>query len=355
MAARTKKNAEAPEAAAETEAVDAGPAEADDAQSAPAEVEEERPRRKAKARAPSRSVTPLRERFRRKSSSGGDESRRPMQRSLFSAMAPEVMSQRAAKVGGGLIVFVVLIGGVMVGYHFFAGSRFFTLREVDVEGNTLLASSEVASMVREKVQYGVLNADLAKLRDELQQYPLIQRAQVIRLLPDRLRIRIKERTPIAVARLSDDTVACVDENGAIFGDLNTWRAGIMPPIIRGLAESGDRMQETNLEDIQTYKRLLRELDEKDPPLSSRVDEVTFDPDQGIRLTLTDSRIIVLIGSTDFRARLNAALDVIDAVNKKDASTLNVLRIGDAERLLAGVPIKYLNVIDPNRIVVGLNE
>jgi len=35
--------------------------------------------------------------------------------------------------------------------------------------------------------------------------------------------------------------------------------------------------------------------------------------------------------------------------------LNVLRISDAEKLLSGVKIAYLNVSTPRRVIVGLNE
>jgi hypothetical protein len=52
--------------------------------------------------------------------------------------------------------------------------------------------------------------------------------------------------------------------------------------------------------------------------------------------------------------LNVALDILAAIGRKDLETLNVLRIGDAERLLNG-KINYVNVNDPKRPVIGLDE
>ncbi len=267
----------------------------------------------------------------------------------------EVTTRRAAKVGGGVLLFVVLIAGVYVAYHLFAGSRFFALNGVDVEGNVLLSATEVEAMVRASVPSGVFNADLAQIRAKLEGFPLIRQAKVVRLLPDRLRVTISERTPIAVARLADGNTACIDEEGALFGNQDTWRGKAIPPLIKGVAEDGDRKNDVNRQLVLTYKRLIEELDQNEPPLSSRIDEVTFDPDQGVRLSLANSSIIVLLGRNDFRARLNAALDVIEAVNRRDEERLNIMRISDAERLLSGVPIKYLNVTDPSRVVVGLDE
>jgi cell division protein FtsQ len=349
-----------PPTPAELEKEEAARAEAEEAATTRAEeaAEEseapvEKSRRKPKARTPQKSASPL-SRFRRKSS-GGSAERRPMQRSLLPAMAPGTMTQNAAKIGGGALLFIMLLVGLFFGYYLFAGSRFFFLRGVDVEGNTLLSDTEVASMVQSGVSKGVLNADLKQIQKNLETYPLIRSAQVVRLLPDRLRVVLVERTPVAVVRLANESNACVDEDGAIFGDLNTWRAPIMPPVIRGMAESGERMQEINKQWIQLYRQLLEELDQTEPRLSSRVSEVIFDAGQGVRLVLENKGIIVLLGREDFRKRLNAALDVIDAVERKDVQSINVLRLADADRLLSGVPIKYLNVTDPNRVIVGLDE
>jgi len=343
----------------EVETVELPPAEeeADEAEaSEEAGQEPERPRRRrtSKARSSEGRAVPRKRRSLRQALDA-----RQLRLPFTSLVKPEMMSRRAAKVGGGVLLFVILIAGVFVAYHLFAGSRFFALNGVDVEGNTLLSATEVEEMVRSAVPSGVLNADLTQVRARLEGYPLIRQAKVVRLLPDRLRVTISERAPIAVARLEDGGTACIDEEGALFGNQDTWRGKNgreMPPLIRGVAESGDRKNEINRQLVLTYKRLIEELDQNEPPLSPRIDEVTFDPDQGVRVSLANSRIIVLLGRNDFRARLNTALDVIEAVKRGDGDRLTLMRISDAERLLnPEVQLKYLNVTDQNRVVVGLDE
>jgi hypothetical protein len=127
----------------------------------------------------------------------------------------------------------------------------------------------------------------------------------------------------------------------------------MLPLISGLAEGGTQAPEINRQRIAAYQRLLEELNQS-PPLLARIDEVVFN-DVQMSVILADSRIAVLLGTEDFRKRLNAAFDVLDAVNRGDAEALNVLRISDAERLLSGARISYLNATIPQRIVVGLEE
>jgi hypothetical protein len=180
------------------------------------------------------------------------------------------------------------------------------------------------------------------------------------LLPDRLRVSIIERQPVALAlkgdiNARDRSVVCVDDEGVMFGDSSHWRAKPWPPLISGLAEDGgEDAKQTNRHWIAMYKRLMAELDQTEPPLSSRIDEIVFDKDAGVRLRLAEKREAVLVGKEDFRTRLNVALDILAAISRKDLEALNVLRIGDAERLLNG-KINYVNVNDPKRPVVGLDE
>jgi len=272
-----------------------------------------------------------------------------------------------AGAGGSILIILLAIGGAVVLLHLFAGSRFFALKGVDVRWpalktgeKPLLTASEVDVMVRPIVKSGVLNADLETIREELEKYPLIREAQVARLLPDRLRVSIVERQPVALALKGDKntgerSVVCVDDEGVMFGDSSHWRGKPWPPLISGLAESGDDAKEKNRHWIMTYKRLMEEFDQTQPPVSSRIGEIQFDEDQGVRLVLADSRLGVLIGKEDFRIRLNVALDILDAIKRKDLETLNVLRISDAERLLSGEKIGYLNVSNPNHLVVGFDE
>ena len=335
------------------------------------EVEEEgdpdaapglRPRRTAKTRAPKRSATapvprqraPRREPTRR---------RDPRQPSLFSRVAPERVSRTMTRTGGSILLSLLAIVGLIVLFHLFAGSRFFALKGVDVvwpaaqsDAAPILSAEEVEQAVRglPTVARGVLKADLEQIREKLKENPLIREVEVARLLPDRLRVSVIERRPVALARRSDTSVVCVDDDGVMFGAAKLWRRGQAPPPINGLAEGGEDAKEINRQWIAMYKRLMAELDQTEPPLSSRIDEIFFDKDDGVYLRLTDKREEVLVGTEDFRTKLNVALDILAAISRKDLEALNVLRISDAERLLNG-KINYLNVNDPKRPVAGLDE
>lgn len=328
----------------------------------PEAAPEPRPRRTAKTRAPKRSSAapvprqrePRREATRR---------RDPRQPSLFSRLGQERVSRTATLTVSSILLLLLAVIGLIVLFYLFAGSRFFALKGVDVvwlaaESGVapLLSAAEVEDVVRglPTVARGVMKADLEKIREKLKENPLIREVEVARLLPDRLRVSVIERRPVALARRSDSSVVCVDDDGVMFGDSNHWRGRPWPPPLNGLAEGGEDAKETNRRWIMMYKRLIAELDQTEPPLSSRIDEIFFDKDDGVRLRLDEKHEGVLLGTEDFRTRLNVALDILAAVSRKDLDTLNVLRIGDAERLL-NEKIIYVNVNDPKRPVVGFNE
>lgn len=330
---------------------------------------EPRPRRTAKTRAPKRSAAAPVQR-QRAARREAPRRRDPRQPSLFSRLGEERVSRPLIRMGGSILLSLLAIGGLIALFYLFAGSRFFALKGVDVVWvwpaaqpgvAPLLSANEVEEIVRRppNVMRGVLNADLEDIRRQLKENPLIREVEVARLLPDRLRVSIVERQPRALALKSnangtDRSVVCVDDEGVMFGDRTAhWRGGDVP-LIDGLAEGGEDAKEVNRRWIMIYKKLMAELDQTEPPLSSRIDVIHFDNDRGVRLTLKDKREEVLVGAEDFRTRLNVALDILDAVGRKDLEKLNVLRIGDAERLLNG-KINYLNVNDPKRPVVGLDE
>lgn len=324
-------------------------------------AERHAPRRTVKARRPSKSDTnPLQRPVAARRRSGvqqnlpyGQDDSRVKRRALV-RMIPEGFGSRLLKVSAALLFIALLFGGLIFALYLFGGSRFFAFRALQLEGNSRLTFPEVLKMVEEVTHEGVWRIKVKDVREQLLKNDLIAEAEVTRVLPDKLHVVIKEREPFALARRGDKLV-CVDRNGMMFGDESLLGGKNVPPLIKGLVDSGENIADQNRKLLMLYQQLLRELDNAEPQLSSRIDEVIFDDEMNVRLVLKDSRIIVMLGQEDFRTRLNAALDVLDAVRRKDAEALQVLKIEDAQRLLGGSRIAYLNATIPKRVIVGLAE
>jgi cell division septal protein FtsQ len=283
--------------------------------------------------------------------------------SLVDRISPDFISNRIIRIIWAIFCTVAFAVVIFCIYFFFVPSRFFALRDVEIVGNNELLQREfIESIARENAKEGVLRADLNKIREELQKEG-VKSVEITRMLPDMLRIVIEERKPFAPARRRDsraeDDVVCVDQEGIMFGDKSSCKSKSGMPLINGLEEKGDGATARNQERLAVYQKLLSDLDGGGEKLSSRIDEIYLEDTQSVRVTIEapdkESVIAIFLGKEEFRKRFNTALDVVTAIEKPDVEALKLLRINDAEKLLSGARISYINATTPNRVVVGLEE
>src|SRR5438874_9044881 len=158
----------------------------------------------------------------------------------------------------GLLAILTIIM-LIVGYRAAASASMFQVRGIDVTGASPTSAEEIEGLTRRAVaRTGVWRADLSALSIELGRLPGVRRATVTRVLPDRLRVRITERVPLAVVRTSAGHFVWVDEDGVTLGEMKA--SDQMPPFfIRGWNEEGttDAAQE-NAERVKKYLEAVRE-------------------------------------------------------------------------------------------------
>jgi hypothetical protein len=136
-------------------------------------------------------------------------------------------------------------------------------------------------------------------------------ARSSRVLPDRLRVRVTERVPIAVVHTSNGHFVWVDDEGVALGEMKP--ADRVPSFfIRGWNEEGtDDARKENAERVQKYLEATREWDAAG--LSERVSEINLIDVNDVRAQLAgnDSQIEARLGSKDLGARLKAELQALD--------------------------------------------
>ena len=67
-------------------------------------------------------------------------------------------------------------------------------------GNSHLTRPQLLSVFGEDVDRNILTVSLAERRSELEQLPWVEHATVMRLLPNKIRVAVVERTPVAFVR-----------------------------------------------------------------------------------------------------------------------------------------------------------
>ena len=210
------------------------------------------------------------------------------------------------------VLAILILAGLVLGYRVAASASLFQLRSIDVTGTSRTSAEEIESVTRRAVaRTGVWRADLAAISTELGRLPGVRRAIVSRVLPDRLRVRVTERVPVAVAHTSDGHFFWVDEEGVALGEMKP--ADRVPSFfIRGWNEERtDEARRENGERVQKYLEIAREWDAMG--LSERVSEVDLIDVRSVRAQLAgkDSQIEVRLGRQDLGPRLKQVLEVLD--------------------------------------------
>lgn len=222
--------------------------------------------------------------------------------------AEQLHSARAAAAGiGRVLIGLALIAGAIGGT--WAGaraalrwatiSRTFALDALDVSGNRRLSADEIRAASGLALGQNVFRADLDEAARGLEQIPWVRRAQVVRVLPRTVQIRVEERTP--VAQVSLGTLYLVDEDGELFKRASP-RDGVDLPVVTGLSRErfdGDRAAVR--EDLGLALDLIAEVSRRRLP---ELSEIHVDPDLGLTAYLADGPTAVALGRGDLPGKLD---------------------------------------------------
>jgi len=107
---------------------------------------------------------------------------------------------------------------------------------VEVEGNQRITRAEVLMMSGVDVRTNIIAFDTIQAAAAIEKHPWVSRARVYRDLPNRLRIKIEERKPIALLS-RDDGLYYVDRAGAVFAQAGGGD-DLDYPLITGIKNEG---------------------------------------------------------------------------------------------------------------------
>ena len=158
-----------------------------------------------------------------------------------------------------------------MGYRTVAASSFFDVKQIEVKGTNRVSREAVEKIVRvESEKNGVWNADLQKIREEIEKADFVKNATVSRILPDGIRVNVSERTPKAIARIEGGDF-WVDEDGVVL--VLVGKDESRPPFfIQGWnRDKTEKAQDENKERVKIYLEMLSDWQEYE--LAKRVKAV----------------------------------------------------------------------------------
>jgi cell division protein FtsQ len=257
-----------------------------------------------------------------------------------------------------VVTSLILLAVLLTAYYAATMSSAFQLKTVQIVGNSRVSSPDIESTVRELVAKSVLNADLEAIRSRLKQRPIVKEANVFRILPDKIKVVVAERQPVATVARVNQTPVCVDEDAVVLGDFRLM-ADKSPPLVFGWDEDESPLaMSENRQRIAIYKQLEKELTNSGQDDWSKIDQINLRNLQDVVLNLSDSPMTwIHLGDKEFGSRFALSMQILTAVRRHDAAELRRLGIMPSDEMMQAdvTVVSYIDVSQPSRAVIRLPE
>jgi cell division protein FtsQ len=174
---------------------------------------------------------------------------------------------------------------------------------IEFQGNAHVTRAQLLSIFGEDVERNIFTVSLAQRRAELERLPWVAHATVMRLLPNRMRVSIVERTPVAFVRQGNH-IGLVDGNGVLLDmPLEAKPDGKYSfPVVTGI--SADEPVSTRAARMKIYERFTTELDGSGEKISQGLSEVDLSNPEDVKALIPDksSEVLVHFGDANFLDR-----------------------------------------------------
>jgi cell division protein FtsQ len=157
----------------------------------------------------------------------------------------------------------------------FAGSY-----QVEITGNQFVGRAAITEVFSPDMGKSVLRVPLDVRRKAIESIPWVQAATVERTLPDRIRVEVIERTPVAFLRTGSE-LQLVDASGVVLE--RPLEAGFHFPVISGFEEAtpvADRKARMAL-----FVDFMKEIELAHAGAGEQISEVDFSDAQDVRAML----------------------------------------------------------------------
>ena len=182
--------------------------------------------------------------------------------------------------------------------------------QIEVNGNRIVGREAVLQQFVQDRNRSVLLVPLDVRRSEIERISWVESASVQRILPNRLRIDLTERTPVAFARNGNE-LALIDAHGVILD--RPQGEDMRFPIVTGVSEEVARDQREKR--MQTYEEFIKDVDLVRAGSSDRVSEIDLSNPKDLRVVMTglassnDSQAVTIhFGSGEFTGKYKMLVD-----------------------------------------------
>lgn len=172
---------------------------------------------------------------------------------------------------------------------------------IEVLGTENVSRAQVMEVMGGDIGRNIFYIPLDERQKQLEEIPWVESATVMRLLPGTIHIQIKERTPVAFAKVGSK-ILLVDANGMLMDLPVGSQKKYSFPVISGFGTS--EPLSTRAARMNIYTRLTRELDADGGNYSQELSEVDLGDPEDVKCVVADpgGAVLVHLGSSHFLER-----------------------------------------------------
>jgi cell division protein FtsQ len=217
------------------------------------------------------------------------------------------------RIAGTIAVVVVVCGGLTAWAYSYGMTswrfRIHSSDSVEISGVHNASRAHVMEVAGADIGRNIFYVPLDERKKQLEQISWVEEASVMRLLPNRIAVTIRERTPVAFAQIGS-RISLIDANGVVMGMPADRKTKYSFPVIRGIAETEPLSSRAAA--MKIYNRLVSELGATDgenaaassPNYVKQLSEVDLSDPENVKVTANDpgGTMVVHLGKEDFLPR-----------------------------------------------------
>ncbi len=199
------------------------------------------------------------------------------------------------------IVCVAALGAAWL-YHYGEHSWRFRVESsdnIEVTGMQNVTKAQIMEVMGADIGRNIFFIPLAQQKAQLEQIPWVESASVMRFVPNRLKVEIHERTPVAFARVGP-RMSLIDAGGTLMELTPKHKYSF--PVILGM-NPGEPLS-TRAPRMKTYAEMVSDLDSGGARYSQDLSEVDISDLDDVKVRVNDPAgdVLVHLGSSDYLRR-----------------------------------------------------
>ena len=199
---------------------------------------------------------------------------------------------------------VVCVAGLGAAWLYHYGEHSWRFRvessdNIEVTGTQNVTKPQIMEVMGADIGRNIFFIPLAQQKAQLEQIPWVESASVMRFVPNRLKVEIHERTPVAFARVGP-RMSLIDAGGTLMELTPKHKYSF--PVILGM-NPGEPLS-TRAPRMKAYAEMVRELDAGGARYSQDLSEVDLSDLEDVKVRVNDAAgdVLVHLGSSDYLRR-----------------------------------------------------